>query len=77
MNNFFQRGGFWVLMQGGLLAAVILLTAFFRSRGFPLVVVIVGVALLLMGAGVALADVLALRSNLTPFPKPGARAHLV
>ncbi len=77
MNNFFQRGGIWVLIQGGLLAAVILLTAFFRSHGFPLVVLIVGVALLLMGAGVALAGVLALRRNLTPFPKPGARAQLV
>ena len=77
MNNFSQRGGLWVLMQGALLAAVILLTAGFRSHGFPSVVVFVGAALLFIGAGVALAGVLALRRNLTPFPKPGARAQLV
>lgn len=77
MNRFFQRGGIWVLMQSALLAAVILLTWFFRSHGFPMFVMILGVVLLVIGAGVFLAGVLALRRNLTPFPKPGAGAQLV
>lgn len=77
MNNFFQRGGAWVLMQTTLLSAVILLTLIFHGHGFPLIVMMLGVALLLVGVGVALAGVLALRGNLTPFPKPGVRATMV
>jgi protein-S-isoprenylcysteine O-methyltransferase Ste14 len=36
-----------------------------------------GVALLVIGAGIALAGALALGRNLTPFPKPGEQAQLV
>lgn len=77
MNNFFQRGGFWVLVQNTLLAAVILLAAFLRGGGFHPVAVIAGAALLIIAAGVALAGALALGRNLTPFPKPGGHALLV
>jgi protein-S-isoprenylcysteine O-methyltransferase Ste14 len=77
MNRFFQHGGAWVLAQSGLLAAVILLAAFFRRGGFHPVIVIAGVVLLLVGAGVALAGVVALGGNLTPLPKPGDQAQLV
>jgi protein-S-isoprenylcysteine O-methyltransferase Ste14 len=77
MNHFFQRGGVWVLMQSMLLATVILLAVFSGGGGFQPAVVIFGVVLLLIGAGVALAGALALGKNLTPFPKPGVRAQLV
>lgn len=77
MIRFFQRGGAWVLTQSALLGAVAVLAVFFRGGGFHPWVVIPGVALLLIGAGVALAGALALGSNLTPFPKPGEQAQLV
>jgi protein-S-isoprenylcysteine O-methyltransferase Ste14 len=77
MNRFFQRGGVWVLLQSILLASVILLAVFFRGGGFQPVVVTTGVVLLLIAGGVALAGVLAIGRNLTPFPKPGAQAQLV
>ncbi len=64
-------------MQSMLLALVILLAAFFRGGGLHPLVVIFGVVLLLIGAGVALAGTLALGKNLTPFPKPGGQAQLV
>jgi len=59
-----------------LLTAVALLAVCFRGGGFP-IVVMAGVALMLMGAGVALAGAMALGSNLTPFPKPSDSAQLV
>jgi hypothetical protein len=36
MSRFFQRGGVWVLMQSVLLAAVILLAAFYSIGNNPL-----------------------------------------
>lgn len=66
-----------MLMQSALLAAVVLLAVFFRGGGFQPVIVVAGVALLLVGAGVVLAGALALGGNLTPFPKPGEQAQLV
>jgi protein-S-isoprenylcysteine O-methyltransferase Ste14 len=77
MSRFFQRGGVWVLLQSILLAAVILLAVFFRGGGFQPVFMILGVALLIIAAGVSLAGALALGRNLTPFPKPGGQAQLV
>jgi protein-S-isoprenylcysteine O-methyltransferase Ste14 len=77
MSRFFQRGGVWVLLQSMLLAAVILLAVFYRGSGFHTVVVTLGVILLIIAAGVALAGALALGKNLTPFPKPGGQAQLV
>jgi protein-S-isoprenylcysteine O-methyltransferase Ste14 len=77
MNQFFQRGGAWVLLQNTLLAAVILMAACFRGGGFHPLVVIAGAALLLIAAAVSLAGAVALGRNLTPFPKPGEQAQLV
>ena len=76
MNRFFQRGGAWVVVQGILLTAVAILAVCFRGGGFP-IVVMAGVALMLVGAGVALAGAMALGRNLTPFPKPTESAQLV
>ncbi len=76
MNRFFQRGGAWVAAQGVLLTAVALLAVCFRGGGFPSEV-LAGVALMLVGASVALAGAMALGRNLTPFPKPSDSAQLV
>ncbi|MEI7908689.1 MAG: isoprenylcysteine carboxylmethyltransferase family protein [Verrucomicrobiota bacterium] len=76
MKRFFQRGGAWVAVQGVLLTAVALLAVCFRSGGFP-ILVMAGVALMLVGASVALAGAMALGRNLTPFPKPSDSAQLV
>lgn len=77
MTCFFQRGGAWVLGQSVLLVAVVLLAVLLPGTGFNPMIVIAGAALMLMGAGVALAGALALGRNLTPFPKPKKQALLV
>ena len=77
MTNFVQRGGFWVLSQGLLLLAVVLLAVRFRSEGCYPVAVICGGILLSIGTGVALAGTIALGRNITPFPKPPEKAQLV
>ena len=66
-----------MLIQSALLGAVVLLAVFFREDGFQSAIMIGGVALLVIGAGIALAGALALGRNLTPFPKPGEQAQLV
>ena len=63
--------------QGILLTAVALLAACFRGGGFLIGVRIAGVALMIAGAGIALAGAMALGRNLTPFPKPADSAQLV
>ena len=77
MTRFIQRGGAWVLGQGVLLGALVLLAIFSRQGEFPLVAVIAGAALMIVGMGVLLAGALALGRNLTPFPKPAEQAQLV
>ncbi|MGB7790328.1 MAG: isoprenylcysteine carboxylmethyltransferase family protein [Terrimicrobiaceae bacterium] len=75
--NFVQRGGFWVLSQGLLLVAVILLAVRFRRKRHHSVAVIPGGILLTIGTGLALAGAIALGRNITPFPKPSENAQLV
>jgi protein-S-isoprenylcysteine O-methyltransferase Ste14 len=77
MTQFFQRGGAWVAGQGLLLGAIVLLTVVYRGDEFQIVIVVIGVVLMVVGAGVALAGAMALGRNLTPFPKPSAQAQLV
>ena len=77
MTRFFQRGGVWVVGQGVLLTAVVLLAVCGYRSGFPMGVRIVGVALMIAGASVALAGAMALGRNLTPLPMPSAQARLV
>ena len=77
MTRFIQRGGAWVLGQGVLLGALVLLAIIFRQGGFPPMVVIAGAVFMIVGLGVLLAGALALGRNLTPFPRPAERAQLV
>ena len=65
-----------MVVQGILLTTVALLAVCFRGGGFP-IVVMAGVALMLVGASVALAGAMALGKNLTPFPRPTESAQLV
>ena len=76
-TNFIQRGGFWVLSQGLLLLAVVLLAVRFRGERRHSVAVITGGILLSIGTGAALAGAIALGRNITPFPKPSEKAQLV
>ena len=77
MTHFFQRGGAWVLGQSVLMGAVTLLAVFYRGSEFRPAVVFTGAALIIVGAGVAIAGKAALGKNLTPFPKPVEQAHMV
>ena len=76
-NRFFQRGGVWVIGQGLLLGAIVLLAVVYRGDGFHIEIVVLGIVMMVVGAGVALAGAMALGRNLTPFPKPSAQAQLV
>ena len=77
MTNFYQRGGLWVLSQGALLLAVVLLAIRFRSGGCCPVMFISGLILLSIGMGIGLAGAIALGRNITPFPKPSGKTLLV
>jgi len=77
MTQFFQRGGAWVAGQSMLIGAIVLLAVVCRGDEYHIEIVVVGVVLMVVGAGVALAGAMALGRNLTPFPKPSAQAQLV
>jgi protein-S-isoprenylcysteine O-methyltransferase Ste14 len=76
-NGFFERGGVWVLMQFGLLTAVIVLTVLFHGDGTGLAGRTIGVALLLVGGVFGIAGMMVLGRNRTPFPQPHAVSELV
>ena len=77
MTQFFQRGGAWVAGQSMLLGAIVLLAVVYRGDGFHIEIMVLGIVMMAVGAGVALAGAIALGRNLTPFPKPSAEAQLV
>ena len=77
MTRFFQRGGAWVIGQSVLLGALGLLAVLCRGGGYRPASVIAGASMLCLGAGIALAGVVALGKNLTPFPKPSEEVQLV
>lgn len=60
-----------------LFGAIVFLSVKFHAAGFHPVLVVSGAILLIVGAGVALAGALTLGRNLTPFPMPGEKSHLV
>ncbi len=75
--NFCERGGLWVLAQGVLLLAVILLAIRFHGERFCPAIFITGLILLSAGIGVGLAGAVTLGRNITPFPKPPGKGLLV
>jgi len=60
-----------------LLGAIVLLAVVYRGDEYHIDIVVLGIVLMVVGAGVALAGAMALGRNLTPFPKPSAQAQLV
>ena len=66
-----------MLSQGLLLLAVVFLAVRFRGERRHSVAAIPGGILLSIGTGAALAGAIALGRNITPFPKPSEKAHLV
>ncbi len=71
-----KRGEVWVALQLALFV-LILLAPEVESFPLPLEARIVGVALLCLGGAVGTLGVMALGSNLTPFPKPKEGGFLV
>lgn len=76
--SFWQRGGGWVLAQGGLMAAV-LAASFLRTGRFepPAALQAFGVLAISWGACVGIAGVWELRDSRTIFPQPKPQARLV
>jgi protein-S-isoprenylcysteine O-methyltransferase Ste14 len=72
-----QRGGYWVLLQGLLMSVVLTLSVVFPDGGRDLARTVLGAGLLAAGAVLGLAGAVALRRNLTPFPRPAENAQLV
>jgi protein-S-isoprenylcysteine O-methyltransferase Ste14 len=76
-NGFVQRGGWWVIGQFMLMFAVAVLGTACRHESKPLLLFLCGLALLTASVVCGIGGTMALRRNLTPFPKPSAGTHLV
>ncbi len=76
-NSFVQRGGWWVVGQFLLLLAIAGLDLTGHAAAKPLPIFIGGLVLIAVATLCSLAGLLALGRNLTPFPKPSAKAELV
>ena len=77
-DGFVQRGGFWVLGQGFLMAIVAALGALCPGEPrLPGLMLRSGQVLLAGSALCGFFGLLALGRNLTPFPKPSANARFV
>jgi protein-S-isoprenylcysteine O-methyltransferase Ste14 len=76
-RGFFERGGGWVIGQFTLLSAVAGLGLAGHGEPKPLALALGGWVFLAASALCGLAGALALGRNLTPFPRPAARAQLV
>ena len=72
-----QRGGLWVLAQGGLVLGVVVLGAECHTSSLDARLHVAGLVFLSASALFGLAGTCALGRSLTPFPKPAARAKLV
>jgi protein-S-isoprenylcysteine O-methyltransferase Ste14 len=76
-NGFWERGGIWVVCQTVLLSAVVGLSLAYHAKSRHPGLFLLGIAFLVFGAGFCLAGALAMRRNLTPFPKPLPQAQLI
>jgi protein-S-isoprenylcysteine O-methyltransferase Ste14 len=76
-SSFIERGGAWVVVQGAIMTAILVLSMAFRVSPFHPTLLVAGAIFLLTGAGFAIAGTWSLGSNLTPFPKPMSNAQLV
>ena len=76
-DTFVERGGIWVGAQGLLLLAVLVPGITLGSWPPGMGMALAGGLCLVGGAWFGVAGALALGANLTPFPKPSAKARLV
>ncbi len=76
-THFIKRGGVWVLGQGVLMLAVIVLGVVCRSGPLKPGALIAGAILFVVGAVCGIAGAIALGANLTPFPRPAPATQLV
>ncbi|HZR17984.1 MAG TPA: isoprenylcysteine carboxylmethyltransferase family protein [Verrucomicrobiae bacterium] len=76
-DGFVERGGLWVLAQGALLLAVAGLGVVCRNESKHLILLLGGLFFLATSACCGIAGGRALGRNLTPFPKPTAKARFV
>lgn len=76
-NDFFHRGGWWVVGQALLLVTIGYLGISCRGISRPVPLFICGLILLAISTICGLAGSVALGRNLTPFPKPSPTAHFV
>ncbi|HVV71617.1 MAG TPA: isoprenylcysteine carboxylmethyltransferase family protein [Verrucomicrobiae bacterium] len=75
--GFIQRGGIWVFGQFILLFAIVAVGIACRGGGKHPGMFFCGLALLAASGACGILGVIALGPNLTPFPKPRSRTHLV
>ncbi len=75
--TFLERGGLWVLGQSVLMFGVIGLAVRFPGDWTQFALMIPGLILFALGGIIGLAGVLVLKTNRTPFPKPGDGSQLV
>ena len=75
--SFAARGGWWVVAQGGLIAAGLAAGPLGAAEHPAVALRVIGGLLAGAGAGFGVAGVLALGRQITPFPKPDAGALLV
>jgi protein-S-isoprenylcysteine O-methyltransferase Ste14 len=76
-SSFVQRGGWWVVGQFLLLFTIAILGITCRATSKLHLVFIFGVVFLVASAICGFSGMLALGSNLTPFPKPTTNARFV
>lgn len=76
-DGFVQRGGLWVVAQSALLLAVAGLGMACRNESKHLILLLAGRFFLTASACCGIAGAVALGRNLTPFPKPTAKAQFV
>jgi len=76
-NRFVQRGGWWLVRQFLLMLAVAVLGFTSRSESRHPSLIVCGLVFHAASASCALAGLLALGRNLTPFPRPPAGTQFV
>ena len=76
MRRFLERGGGWVVGQFLILACLLAFAVLYPGTG-PVAWRYAGALVLIVAAVIAVAGVMALGRNLTPFPKPADHAELV
>jgi protein-S-isoprenylcysteine O-methyltransferase Ste14 len=76
-DGFVQRGGLWVVTQCALFGVVFALCVIHRGESKIPALVGLGLFFVTVSACCGLAGMLALGRNLSPFPKPVAKAKLV